>query len=106
MGILNEYQILLSRHPDSDGTYRSGSGEYPGYKSGGFLIETNAPIWSKFIKITFIASKDELISIKAKVVYCMEKEPKNFHIGIRFIETGKRIDEIMKEMTEAFNQSN
>ena len=36
----------------------------------------------------------------------MEKEPKNFHIGIRFIETGKRIDEIMKEMTEAFNQSN
>ena len=70
---------------------------------GGLLIETNAPIESNFIKLTFVDSQDELINVKAKVVYCMEKEPKNFHIGISFIESNERVHEIMKEMIKAFS---
>ena len=73
---------------------------------GGLLMGTNAQIESKFIKLTFIDTQDEFINIKAKVVYCMEKEPKNFHIGISFIETNERIHKIMKEMIEVFSTYN
>jgi hypothetical protein len=70
---------------------------------GGLLMGTNTPIESKFIKLTFIDSREELVNIKAKVAYCMEKEPKNFHIGVSFIESNERIQEIMKEMIKVFS---
>lgn len=71
---------------------------------GGLLMGTNAPIEAKFIKLTFIDTKDDLIDIKAKVVYCIKKEAKNFLIGVSFIETNERIYEIMKEMIKFFGK--
>jgi len=73
---------------------------------GGLLMGTNAPIKSQFVKLAFIDTQEELVNIKAKVIYCIEKEPKDFLIGISFIESSQKIDGIMEEMIKVFNSLN
>ncbi len=72
---------------------------------GGILMETQAPIDSKYILLMAIDIKEELIKIKGKVVHCRDVEPGIFHTGIRFIETNERIREIVINMIKAFLQT-
>jgi hypothetical protein len=81
-----------------------GMGNILDISQGGLLLETCAPIQSKFIKLTFIDTQDEFVNIKAKVVYCRGKEPKIFRIGTRFIESNARIHEIMEKMKKVFSR--
>jgi len=73
---------------------------------GGLLMETKVPIEAKFIQLTSIGIKNELIKIKVKVAYCREEKSKNFHVGVRFLENNERIREIIVGMIKAFSLRN
>ena len=83
-----------------------GMGRALNLSKGGLLIETKVPIEDYYIKLTSIGMKNELIKIKAKIIYCREEEPKDFYIGVSFIETNERIREIIKGMIKVYSIQN
>ena len=83
-----------------------GVGRALNLSKGGLLIETKVPIEAYYVKLTSIGMKNELIKIKTKIVYCREEEPKNFYIGVSFIETNERIREIIKGMIKVYSMQN
>ncbi len=62
-----------------------GMGKTLDISQGGLLMETPVPVEAKFILLTSLDIKEELIQIKGKVVFFREAEAKTFHTGIRFI---------------------
>jgi len=82
-----------------------GEGKTLNISQGGLLMETNAPINSKYLALSTFDIINELIKIKGKVVYCREKAPEIFHIGIRFKETNEKIHAIIVDMIKVFNRN-
>jgi hypothetical protein len=92
---------------DEDGSpLDQGVGSTLDISQGGLLMGTSEPVHSKFLKLTFIDTQNELVNIKARTIYCIEKKPKNFLVGICFIESTKRINKIMEEMIKSFTDFN
>jgi len=79
-----------------------GMGRTLDLSQGGLLVETKVPIEGKYLLLMAIDIKDELIKIKGKIVYSMEKEPEIFHTGVRFVESNERIHEIIVDLIKVF----
>jgi hypothetical protein len=63
-----------------------GMGKIKNVSLGGVLIETIKPIGMQDILLTTIGINDEIINMKAKVVYCKKEISGMFRTGIQFLE--------------------
>ena len=89
---------------DGDGIpVNQGMGRALNLSKGGLRIETKVPVEDYYIKLTSIGMKNELINIKVKIVYCNEEEPKNFRIGVSFIDANERIQKIISGMVKVYS---
>ncbi len=87
---------------DESGFVEKGMGKALDIGQGGILMETQVSINSRYILLTAIDNKKELIKIKGEVAYCRKISPDLFHSGVRFIETDKKIREAVAGMIKAF----
>ena len=76
---------------DRGNPIKEGTGKTINISKRGILIEThNAFEWQDILQIS-IATEDDLIRIKGKVVYCNASDFGMFRIGIQFLEPDEKI---------------
>ena len=80
-----------------------GMGRSQNISLGGLRMVSHVPIEAQFIQLIAIDNMEELIKFKGMVTYCRGARSKQFHTGIRFIETHERISKIVMGMIKAFN---
>jgi len=80
-----------------------GVGKTLNISQGGLLIKTKAPVMANYLDLTTFDIINEFIKIKGKVVYCREKAPDIFHIGISFKEVNEKIRNIVIRMIKIFH---
>ncbi len=81
-----------------------GMGRTLDISQGGILMETHVRIESKYIILMAVGFEDELIDIKGEVVYCREGASKMYESGVSFLEVDEKVNHIVKELVEVFNQ--
>ena len=90
---------------DEDGNHHEqGMGRTLDISQGGILMETHVRIESKYILLMAVGFEDELADIKSEVVYCREGAPGMFESGVRYLETGEKVNQIIEELVTVFNQ--
>jgi hypothetical protein len=80
-----------------------GKGKALDISQGGLQMETKKPINAKYILLMTIDMNHELI-IKGHVVYCIEKMPKAFLIGIRFVDEIEKVKPVIVDMVKIYNK--
>jgi CheY-like chemotaxis protein len=89
---------------ENDTPVEEGIGNALNICQGGLLFETPLPIEAKNIQLTTSGIKDELISVKGKVIYSQMTEPNVFHTGINFRESKEKTREFVVELVKIFSQ--
>lgn len=97
-----DYPISYDCMDDNGNLIEEGMGTVVNISQGGVLIETLHPIESKDILLSFINIKDELISIRGKVVYCKAVDSGMSQNGIQFLETKEKIISFVKNLIKAY----
>ncbi len=88
---------------ENENQFDQGMGRTLDISQGGLLMETPAPIESKYILLMAIDFKDELVNIKGQVAHSRKTKEKKFNTGIRFVEPNEKINEIIVGLIKAFN---
>ena len=81
-----------------------GMGKIKNVSLGGVLIETIKPIGMQDILLTTIGINDEIINMKAKVVYCKKEISGMFRTGIQFLETNEKIVSFVIKLLETYSK--
>lgn len=89
---------------ENDTPVEEGIGNALNICQGGLLLETPLPIEAENIQLTTSGIKDELISVKGKVIYSQMPEPNVFHTGINFRESKEKTREFVVELVKVFSQ--
>lgn len=80
-----------------------GIGKTVDISQGGLRMETKKPIAEKYILLMNVNMNHE-VTIKGHVVYCIEKIPKAFLIGIRFMDDIEKVKPLIVDMVKIHNK--
>jgi c-di-GMP-binding flagellar brake protein YcgR len=80
-----------------------GKGKTVDISQGGLRMETKKPIDAKYILLMTVNMNHEF-TIKGHVVYCIEKTPKAFLIGIRFMDDIEKVKPVIMDMVKMYNK--
>jgi CheY-like chemotaxis protein len=80
-----------------------GVGNALNISQGGLLLGTTEPIETEHIQLTIRGIKDELITVKGKVIYSQMKEPDVYHTGINFRESSEKTREFIVKLIKLFS---
>jgi hypothetical protein len=81
-----------------------GEGKTLDISQGGLKMVTKRPIKAKYILLMTINLKNEYMRIKGNVVFCVEKKPKAFVTGVRFLDKNEKVRAVIFNMIKVFNQ--
>lgn len=98
--------ISYSCNNESDQIVAQGMGRTLNISEGGILLETHVSMDPKNSVLLAIGLEDELVNIKAKVVYSKGGKHDKFEAGIEFLETDDTTIEILRKYIQAFSTRN
>jgi c-di-GMP-binding flagellar brake protein YcgR len=84
-------------------TLEKGKGKTLDISQGGLRMQTKRPIGTKYFLLIIIDMNNKF-TIKGHVVYCIEKIPNTFLIGIRFMDDIEKIRASIVDMVKLYNK--
>jgi hypothetical protein len=81
-----------------------GEGKTLDISQGGLKMVTRRPIKAQHILLMTINPKNEYMRIKGNVVFCIEKTPKAFVVGVRFLDKNEKVRAVVVNMIKVFNK--
>jgi hypothetical protein len=80
-----------------------GMGRALDISQSGILLETARRIESEHMLLVFVDLENNLATIKGKIAYCKNSEPKKFRTGISFRGTDEENIEIVKKLLKLYH---
>jgi predicted Zn finger-like uncharacterized protein len=80
-----------------------GMGKALDISKGGMLLETINPIDAGQISLMAVDKDDNLLEIKAELIYCKKAASGKYHVGIKFSGTELQVLDFVKKLIKEYN---